>query len=199
MTRVGTDEIIAERLAPEAQRRLVAEIMTCADAAPFRTPVTPFGMMSVLQTNLGSFGWTADRRGYRYSATDPETGRPWPPLPKMLEALWTRRAPGAPPADSCLVNLYRGRARMGLHRDLDEADLAHPVVSVSLGDEAVFELGGPGRRDPARRLRLRSGDVLVLAGPNRRAYHGISKVLPGTSDLIAGGGRLNLTLRRARP
>ena len=96
------------------------------------------------------------------------------------------------------MNLYDADARMGLHQDNDEADFDYPVVSVSLGDTAVFRLGGLQRKDPTRSVRLASGDVCVLAGEARLAFHGIDRVVGGTSRLIPGGGRINLTLRRAR-
>ncbi len=184
----------------EAQARLVAEVMTAEAAAPFYRPDTPGGKsMSVLQTNLGTVGWVSDHHGYRYAQTHPLTGRPWPPMPPSLLRLWASfidmDAAGAP--DACLINLYRGEARMGLHRDADEADLSIPVLSISLGDTAVFRLGGLKRGDPTRSVRLRSGDVCVLAGEMRGAYHGVDRILAGSSRLISGGGRINLTLRRA--
>jgi alkylated DNA repair protein (DNA oxidative demethylase) len=103
------------------------------------------------------------------------------------------------PPEACLVNLYRPGARMGLHQDRDEADLAAPVVSVSLGDDALFRLGGTSRQGPTRSLVLGSGDVVVLGGDARLAFHGIDRILPGTSALVPGGGRINLTLRRVSP
>ena len=75
------------------------------------------------------------------------------------------------------------------------------MVSVSLGDEAAFHVGGLQRTDPKQRIRLSSGDVFVLGGAARLAFHGIDRVYAGTSDLlkqagIAEAGRINLTLRR---
>ncbi len=189
------------RLWPEAlclaeQAALAAEVRAATrDAPPYR-PVTPGGKpLSVRMTNLGPLGWVTDRGGYRYQATHPETGRPWPPIPARLTDLWAVLL-GGPPPDACLVNLYDAEACMGLHQDRDEADLAAPVLSVSLGDEAVFRIGPPDR-GPTRTYRLRSGDVCALTGPARLARHGIDRVLGGSSALIPGGGRLNLTLRRA--
>lgn len=153
--------------------------------------------MSVHMTNLGPLGWVTDAKGYRYQPRHPETGEPWPPLPRTVLDLWDRlaEAPGLP--DACLVNLYRGPARMGLHQDKDEADFAFPVLSISLGDTAVFRIGGAKRSDPTRIVRLTSGDVCVLSGPARLAHHGVDRVIAGSSRLIPGGGRINLTLRRA--
>jgi alkylated DNA repair protein (DNA oxidative demethylase) len=182
----------------ETQAALVDEILAAAEAAPFYRPVTPGGKpMSVEMTSLGPLGWVTDAGGYRYQPDHPLTGRPWPPMPPALLDVWDRLADAPGPPDSCLVNLYRGDARMGLHQDRDEADFAYPVLSVSLGDTAVFRLGGPKRADPTRSMRLASGDVCVLSGPMRLAHHGIDRILPGSSRLVPGGGRINLTLRRA--
>ena len=189
------------RLWPEAlsvveQTALVAEVLAAVERAPLYRPITPGGKpLSVRMTNLGPLGWVTGRGGYRYQATHPETGRPWPPIPARLTDLWSELLGAAAP-DACLVNLYGADARMGLHQDRDEIDLTAPVLSVSLGDEAVFRIGPPGR-GPTRTFRLRSGDVCALTGPARLARHGIDRVLAGSSARVPGGGRLNLTLRRA--
>jgi alkylated DNA repair protein (DNA oxidative demethylase) len=191
--------LISGAIDAAAQRALVDEVLAIASAAPFYRPMTPSGKpMSVEQTSLGSLGWVTDARGYRYEPRHPLTGQPWPALPDSLLALWARHAgDAAPPPDSCLVNLYRDGARMGLHTDSDEEDLTAPVLSVSLGDTAVFRLGGVSRRDPTRTIRLNSGDVSLLAGASRRFHHGVDRILAGSSRLVPGGGRINLTLRRA--
>ena len=184
-----------------AQAKLVALIGAVLEQAPPYRPITPGGRaMSVLQSSFGPLGWTTDAAGYRYEPRHPVTGHPWPPMPPVLLDLWAREAgTDAPPPDSCLINLYQGGAKMGLHRDADEADQSLPVVSVSLGDTAVFRLGGLARSDPSVTVRLASGDVCVLAGAARLAFHGIDRVLTGSSQLVPGGGRINLTLRRAGP
>lgn len=193
------------RLTPQAldaaaQAELVREVMTAAAAAPFHSPVTPSGRrMSVGQTSFGPLGWVSDASGYSYAPAHPLTGRPWPAMPKALLALWARYAEADRAPDSCLINLYRGSARMGLHVDADEADQTIPVLSISLGDTAVFRLGGKRRGDPTRSVRLASGDVCVLGGAARRSYHGVDRIIAGSSRLIEGGGRINLTLRRAMP
>jgi DNA oxidative demethylase len=192
--------LIPQALDDVAQAGLVAAVMAAAEAAPFHTPMTPYGRrMSVGQTSFGPMGWVSDASGYRYDPVHPLTGRPWPAMPEVLLDLWARHAGADRAPDSCLVNLYRGTARMGLHVDADEADRTVPVLSISLGDTAVFRLGGERRSDPTRSVRLASGDVCVLGGDARRAYHGIDRILAGSSRLIEGGGRINLTLRRARP
>lgn len=182
-----------------AQAALTDEVLALAAAAPFYTPRLPRtgAPMSVLQTSFGALGWVTDQaRGYRYEPAHPETGRPWPQIPAALRELWDAVARCTAPPEACLVNLYRPGARMGLHVDADEAAQDAPVVSVSLGDTAVFRIGGPRRADPTRSMRLASGDVAVLAGASRRAYHGVDRILAGTSRLVPGGGRINLTLRR---
>jgi alkylated DNA repair protein (DNA oxidative demethylase) len=183
-----------------AQHRLADEIASLlAEAPPYR-PATPGGKaMSVKMSNLGPLGWITDARGYRYEPAHPLTGRPWPPIPQVLLDLWGAHAEAAAPPDCCLVNLYDEGAKMGLHRDSDEADFRFPVLSVSLGDTALFRLGGLRRSDPTGQIRLASGDVVVLGGAARRAYHGVDRIIAGSSRLIAGGGRINLTLRRAAP
>jgi DNA oxidative demethylase len=167
-----------------AQRTLVEAVLASVERAPFYTPRLPRtgAAMSVQQTNLGPLGWVTDQAGgYRYEAYHPLTGAPWPEM------------------EACLVNLYRDRARMGLHVDADEAAVDAPVVSVSLGDTAVFRVGGPARNSATRSMRLASGDVIVLGGASRRWFHGVDRIISGTSRLIPDGGRLNLTLRRVTP
>ncbi|MDP1618989.1 alpha-ketoglutarate-dependent dioxygenase AlkB [Phenylobacterium sp.] len=193
------------RLAPgaldaPAQAVLLNEVLEKAATAPFYRPVTPGGKpMSVEMTNFGPLGWMTDAGGYRYQPTHPATGQPWPEIPEVLLRLWAELADPEVPPDACLVNLYREGAKMGLHQDRDETDFSLPVLSVSLGDTAVFRIGGTSRRDPTTSVRLASGDVCLLAGPARLAHHGIDRIIAGSSRLVPGGGRINLTLRRAGP
>lgn len=183
-------------LSVEEQADLATEVLAVVADAPFYRPVTPGGRpFSVMMTSLGPLGWVSDRTGYRYQATHPVTGKPWPPIPLRLLDLWTRLTTWPQPPDACLVNLYRGSARMGLHQDRDEANLAAPVLSVSLGDTALFRVGPAA--GPTTTVRLTSGDVCALTGPARLARHGIDRVLEGSSRLVPGGGRINLTLRKA--
>lgn len=179
------------------QTALLVQVEAALAVAPLYRPVTPGGKpFSVRMSNLGSLGWVSDRAGYRYQRTHPETGRAWPPIPPILLALWTDLTGGSQPPDACLVNLYIDDAKMGLHQDRDEADLTAPVLSISLGDTAVFRIGLVDQ-GTTRSLRLASGDVCALTGPSRLARHGVDRVLAGSSRRVAGGGRINLTLRRA--
>ena len=190
--------LLPQRLSPQAQAELVAEVLARQAAAPPYRPITPGGKpMSVAMTNFGPLGWFTDAGGYRYQPRHPQTGEPWPDIPQPLLDLWAELADPAVPPDACLVNHYGAEARMSLHQDKDEQDLRFPVLSVSLGDTAIFRIGGSKRSDPTRSIRLASGDVCLLSGPSRLAFHGVDRILPGSSRLIPGGGRINLTLRRA--
>jgi len=181
------------------QEALARAVLAAAEDAPFFQPLTPSGKpMSVRMTGFGPLSWVTDAGGYRYEPRHPRTGRPWPPMPEILLDLWKRYAPDAPAPDACLANLYRDGARMGLHQDRDEQDFGVPVLSLSLGDTAIFRIGGTSRSVPTTSLRLNSGDVCLLSGEARLAFHGIDRVLEGSSTVVSGGGRLNLTLRRAR-
>jgi DNA oxidative demethylase len=175
-----------------------AILQVLAEAPPFQPTMPRTGKpFSVRMSNCGPLGWVSDKAGgYRYQATHPETGRPWPAMPEALLALWREVARCPAPPEACLINLYDGTAKMGAHQDRDEADFTAPVLSVSLGDDAVFHVGGLKRTAPKVRVTLRSGDVLVLEGESRLAFHGIDRVLPDTSLLLPAGGRINLTLRR---
>ena len=188
-----------QRLDRPAQIALLTALREVIAEAPLFIPTMPRSgsPMSVRMTNCGPLGWVTDKaRGYRYQATHPETGQPWPPIPKLLLDLWHELADYPGPPEACLVNYYAGNAKMGLHQDKDEEDFAAPVLSVSLGDTGIFRVGGRSRQVPAETFELKSGDVVVLGGADRLAYHGIDRILAGSSDLLPEGGRLNLTLRR---
>lgn len=181
-----------------SQEALVAAIREVVRRAPLFTPRMPRTgkPFSVRMTNCGPLGWVSDEAGYRYQATHPDTGAPWPPMPAMLLDAW-RELSGYPhPPEACLVNFYAPGARMSLHQDRDEQDLDAPVVSLSLGDTCLFRIGGTRRTDPTRSFRLASGDAYVLGGPERLAFHGVDRIVAGTSTLLKDGGRINLTLRR---
>jgi alkylated DNA repair protein (DNA oxidative demethylase) len=179
---------------------LIEEVARVAKAAPFRHLVTPGGYtMSVAMTNCGRVGWVSDRKGYRYSPTDPDTGAPWPPMPQPFVDLAIRAAAEGGfehyDPDDCLINRYVAGAKLGLHQDRDEEDAWAPIVSVSLGLPAVFLWGGTKRSDPVRRLRVENGDVVVWGGPARFVYHGVAPLKDGHHPLT-GDARINLTFRK---
>jgi alkylated DNA repair protein (DNA oxidative demethylase) len=173
-------------------------------APPYRLRMKSGAYVINRMTNCGAHGWHSDARGYRYVDRHPEAGTPWPPIPDIVAkmAMAAASACDAPfVPDACLVNLYAPGGRLNLHQDHDEADFRWPIVSFSFGADAVFRLGGAKRRDPTIDLVLRHGDVLVMHGPGRMRFHGVKKIVPGTSAFahaaIPEDGRLNLTLRRA--
>jgi len=190
-------------LGADDQAAMVADLRAVIRAAPLVRPVTPWGKpMSVRMTAAGRLGWVIERGRYRYSPVHPETGRPWPPIPEPVLAVWRAVSGWEGDPDCCLVNWYGEGARMGLHRDADEGETAFaaPVVSISLGDPGRFRLGGLERKDPTRSFWLRSGDVLVMGGASRLAYHGIDRIEAGGGTLLENSGldapgRINLTLR----
>jgi DNA oxidative demethylase len=183
------------------QEALLAAVREAIQEAPLYTPTMPrTGQpFSVRMTNCGPLGWVSDAGGYRYQPTHPMNGRPWPAIPELALRAWRDLAGDAPPPEACLINVYAPTARMGLHQDRDEKDFSVPVLSLSLGDTCLFRVGGTRRGDPTRSFRLASGDAVVLGGEARLAFHGVDRILPGTSTLLPEGGRINLTLRRVRP
>lgn len=184
-----------------AQTELVAALREVARAAPFFVPRMPGTgkPFSVRMTNCGALGWVSDERGYRYQPAHPQTGQPWPAMPPILMQAWRELSAYPHPPEACLVNFYEASARMGLHQDKDEQDFEAPVLSLSLGDTALFRIGGTQRGGRTVSLRLASGDALSFGGAARLAYHGIDRILAGSSALLPQGGRLNLTLRRVTP
>jgi alkylated DNA repair protein (DNA oxidative demethylase) len=184
-----------DRTAQETLRDALREVVRAAPLFQPRMPRTgkPF---SVRMTNCGPLGWVSDITGYRYQKNHPESDAPWPAMPAIVLQAWADLAPGAPAPQACLINFYDQGARMGLHQDRDEENLAAPVVSLSLGDTCLFRVGGTARAAPTRSFRLQSGDAMILAGPSRLAFHGVDRVMAGTSTLLTPGGRINLTLRR---
>ncbi len=185
-------------LAASAQKALVADLRDVAKRAPFQRYETPSGArMSVQMTAAGDVGWMTDRSGYRYAERH-ISGASWPDIPEAILNIWRATSGAARDPDSCLVNFYGEGARMGLHQDRDEANTTWPVVSISLGDDGLFRIGGQNRGDPTVSHWLKSGDVLVLSGAARLAYHGIDRIRFGSSGLLPDGGRLNITLRVAQ-
>lgn len=182
-------------IARAGQEEMVAALRDVVAAAPLQQPITPGGrQMSVRMTAAGRLGWVTDRRGYRYEPRHP-SGMAWPAIPAPVLAVWRAVAGVDRAPDCCLINFYGEGARMGLHQDKDEGDFSYPVVSISLGDEALFRMGGVDRAEGTQSLWLRSGDVVVMGGAARLAWHGVDRVRHGSSTLLPQGGRINLTLR----
>ncbi len=180
------------------QETLVADLRDVVAAAPLFTPLMPRTgkPFSVRMTNCGPLGWVSDTRGgYRYQTTHPETAEAWPDIPALALKAWETGGYAHGP-EACLVNYYEATARMGLHQDRDEAALEAPVVSISLGDSCLFRFGGTQRKDPTKSVRLHSGDVVVIGGAARLCFHGVDRIMAGSSTLLPRGGRINLTLRR---
>lgn len=183
-------------LTSDEQSSLLRALQHIARVAPPFSPITGWGKpMSVKITAAGRYCWFSDRSGYRYVETHPVTGEAFPPIPDLALKVWRLFEPRVSP-DCCLINYYGEDARMGLHQDRDEADFSFPVVSISLGDPALFRIGGTERKSPTRSFWLESGDAMVLSGETRLAFHGIDRIKFAESALLPKGGRLNLTLRR---
>ncbi len=178
-----------------AQKSLLNDIRLIVSSAPLLSPLTPWGKpMSVKITSAGKYGWYSDNNGYRYTSKHPN-GKDWPEIPNSIRAIWHDLCPKSPDPECCLVNFYTKDAKMGLHQDKDEKSFKHPVLSISLGDDALLRMGGVNKSDPIESIWLSSGDVLVMAGASRLAYHGVDRIRFGSSQLLKSGGRINLTLR----
>jgi len=193
--------LLLRRFVGDEDAALMAALHTIITPAPLRQMLTRGGFrMSVAMSNCGDTGWISDRRGYRYDAIDPQTGRPWPAMPAAFTALAARAAARAGFArfapDACLINSYAPGARMALHQDKDERDFTQPIVSVSLGLPAVFLFGGLQRGDRPQRCGIAHGDVVVWGGAARLAFHGVSPLADGEHPLF-GRQRINLTFRKA--
>jgi alkylated DNA repair protein (DNA oxidative demethylase) len=199
---IAEGAVLLRGFALPVEADVIAALRVIAGSAPFRHMMTPGGhRMSVAMTNCGRVGWVTDRTGYRYDTNDPEAGTPWPPMPPVFRELADQAASRAGfsgfAPDACLINRYQPGARMSLHQDKDELDLAAPIVSVSLGLPAIFLFGGLKRSDKPGRFRLRHGDIAVWGGPARLAFHGVAPLAEG-EHAVLGRQRINLTFRKTR-
>lgn len=193
-------------LSKAEQKALLTCVLNILATAPLYRPVMPKSgrPFSVLETNCGPLGWVSDKKGYRYQTHHPVSGQLWPALPPACLELWQRLTGLNCPPEAGLINFYDEKARMGLHQDRDETEFEAPVLSISLGASATFRIGGLKRRDKTRSITLNSGDIVCFGGPSRLCYHGIDRIIKGSSDLLAKfpayhGGRFNITLRRVTP
>lgn len=194
-------------LEPAAARAVLDDMMGVFEAAPpYRLRMKTGAYVINRMTNCGAWGWHSDEHGYRYVDRHPELGTPWPAIPARIAAIAEAAAGQFGCArfspDACLVNFYAEDGKMNLHQDHDEEDFSWPIVSLSFGNDAVFALGGDRRKDAVQAMTLHHGDVLVMHGKGRMRFHGVKKIVPGTSPIahpaLPAGGRLNLTLRRAK-
>ncbi len=182
-------------LGPREQADMVRALREVIRKAPLFVPVTPSGKpMSVRMSAAGQYGWLSGPGGYQYADRHPDGGQ-WPAIPEEVLGVWRRLVTDTRMPECCLINFYGSDARLGMHQDKDEADFSWPVVSISLGDDALFRLGNLTRGGKTESVWLNSGDVVVMGGDSRLIYHGIGRVRPGSSQLLSSGGRINLTLR----
>ena len=190
---------LSGHLGASAQVELLGLIRAILETSPLYVPTMPKTgkPFSVRMTNCGPLGWVSSKtEGYRYQSTHPETGKGWTPMPRQLLDLWSEVTEYPVEPEACLINWYEPGTKLGQHVDADEDDNRAPVVSISLGDDAWFRVGGLTRKASTERILLHSGDVIVLGGEARLAYHGIDRIVPGTSDLLGQPGCYNLTMRR---
>lgn len=192
-------QLICGYLSHQKQIDILNSVREVVLAAPLFIPKMPKTgkAMSVQMSNCGDLGWVSDQsNGYRYQKYHPISGEPWPKIPNIIQNIWDDLIDFSKPPEACLINFYQKSTKMGLHQDKDEEDFAAPVLSISLGDSCLFRIGGNLRKEPTQSFKLHSGDVLILGGQSRLAYHGVDKIYFGTSALLKNGGRINLTLRR---
>jgi DNA alkylation damage repair protein AlkB len=195
--------LFQSRLSSVEQRELWRMCRELADGpVPMYTPTVRGGRkMSVGMLCLGKH-WNGMTYRYedRRSDFDGLTVPPIPPPFASLAQLAAADAGFSMQPDVCIMNFYRSNAKMGVHQDKDERPetiaAGIPIVSISLGEAARFVVGGLSRRDPTQPLMLRSGDVLVMGGPSRLRYHGVTRILTGTAPEGTGPGRFNLTFRQ---
>lgn len=189
----------------EQQNQLINLCRNIISDAPLFQKTMPNGAkFKYLCTSAGQYGWLSDRKGYRYEEQHPVTKTNFPPMPKMISDIAIQAAEFADESiipESALINWYAEDGKLGLHVDKTE-NCDAPVVSISLGDDCVFTIGGLKRTDKKRDVILNSGDVLVMSGEHRYCYHGVKKIIPNTAPKLLdvnSGGRINITIRQVDP
>jgi alkylated DNA repair protein (DNA oxidative demethylase) len=195
--------VLMRGLALPEDRKLLDGVETICKSVPFRQMTTPGGLlMSVVSTACGASNRLYENSGFRYGDESGANKTPRPPRPPMPEIFYAFAIRAATLAgfprfrpDAGLVNRYQAGVKLGLHQDRHECDLTQPIVSVSLGLPATFLMGGLLRTDPARRILLEHGDVVVWGGPSRMRFHGVQPLKPGIHPLT-GSYRFNLTFRK---
>jgi len=198
---IGEQSWVLRGFALSCTERLLPALKSIIERAPLRHMMTPGGFsMSVATSSCGALGWITDRGGYRYSAEDPISHRPWPQMPDVFRELAQTAALQAGfcgfVPDSCLINRYIPGAKMSLHQDKDESSYTAPIVSLSLGLPATFLFGGFNRSDRSQRISLLHGDMVIWGGVDRLRYHGVLPIRHGRHPQL-GEQRFNLTFRTA--
>ena len=199
--RIGAQAFVLRGFALPWVEALLSALEGVLQQSPFRHMQTPGGFtMSARLSSCGDLGWTSDGHGYRYSPVDPVSATPWPHMPEAFFDIAAGAASAAGFAgfvpDAGLINTYSPGAKMSLHQDKNERCYDAPIVSISLGLPAVFQFGGFQRSDPAQRISLFHGDVVVWGGVDRLRFHGVLPIKPGNHPEL-GEQRINITLRKA--
>jgi DNA oxidative demethylase len=183
------------------QQELLWILREVGKRSPLFTPTMKNGSpFNYQMTNCGKVGWVSDSSGYRYVDRHPVTNKPWEPIPKVIRDLAKSVAAQVEDnsyiPETCLINYYTQNSKLGIHQDNTEKNKTAAIISISLGDDGIFLIGGKRKKDPTREIILKSGDVLIMYGESRMFYHGVKAIIPGTSQLLRNGGRLNLTIRQ---
>ena len=191
----------------KTQVKITHCISKIIDDSPFFRPKTPRFNKSfkILITNAGEWGWKADAKGYGYVKLHPITSKNWPAIPEICFKIWKKYCSKEKLPNSCLINFYNERATLGLHQDKDENDFSIPVLSISLGNSAVFQYGCD--KSIVKKICLTSGSIVIMKDHSRLFYHGISKVNIDKTNILhdtdpkkfTKNCRINLTLRRYEP
>ena len=178
---------------------LIEAVKQVVAAAPFRFMHTPGGKrLNISMTNCGDLGWISEPTGYRYASKDPTSSQPWPAMPDTFKQLAYSAAAQAQfdnfQPNACLINHYQPGRELTAHQDKNEPDLSQPIVSVSLGMSARFQIYGDSRNNKPLEIELYDGDVMVWGRTARLIYHGV-KTNRSIPHAELGLHRINLTMR----